>query len=232
MKRLLVAAVALVALAVPAQASAEVTIKLGSNKYGVEKYREVLYPDTFRIKGKTGTYRGPVALEVDDFPYDGGGEVATVETDENGEYVFPKVALRNNSKVRVRAGIEFSKTIELYVHPGVKLGYRTVSNGQRVKVSFTYIGHPGFAPPENNFFVYILIRGKDRVRRLSGPRSMTKIGDGRWRFADTLNLPRSRRVYRYFLLFCTRGLSASGYGRAYAIDRSCGKKAPDLGNGL
>ena len=210
----------LLALAVPAQASAVVTIKLGGPE---AKYREVLYPDPFRIKGKTGDYRGPVALEVDDFPYDGGGEIATVQTDDKGEYVFPKVVLDKNTKVRVRAGSEFSKTIELFVHPGVKFGMKELSRG-RVRPTFTYIGHPGFAPPPDAFYVYILKTHESKLRRLDGPASMTRIGDGRWRYRRVLREPASKRTYRYDLLYCTKGLSAAGYGRFWRIDRSCGDK--------
>ncbi|MDQ3935043.1 MAG: hypothetical protein M3340_10500 [Actinomycetota bacterium] len=231
--RRVVLIVTLLALAAPAQASAVVTIKLGSNGYQVQKYREVLFPDTFRVKGKTGDYRGNVTLEMDEYPFDGYGEpYATVHTNDKGEYVFPKVGPTRNALIRVRAGDELSRTMSLFVHPGVKLGYRTVSNGRKVRISFTYSGHPGFAPPQDSFYVYIVIQGRERVRRLGGARKLAQVGDGRWRFARTLDLPRSRREYRYSLLFCTRGLSANGYGRAYAIDRHCGERSPDLGDGI
>lgn len=224
LRRLLVLSL-LAALAVPAAADAEITLKIGSGKYAEQKYRETLYPRGFRLKGKAGDYRGPVTLEIDEFPYDGNFlDSATVNTNDKGEFVFPKVAPSRNAHLRVRAGYERSKPLSVFVHPGVKVSYRTVSNGQRVKISFTYIGHPGFAPPENAFFVYITINNR-KPRRLGGKRTLQKIGDGRWRFATTTDLPRSRREYRYWLTFCTRGLSAAGYGRVWPIDANCGKSS-------
>lgn len=217
-----------VALALPATASAEVTVKVGGSKY-----REVLYPDTFRVKGKTGTYRGPVTLEIDEFPFDGNYvDTATVNTDDKGEYVFPKIGPTRNALLRARAGGERSKPVSVFVHPGVKVSYRTTSSGQRVKISFTYAGHPGFAPPEKFLYAYIVKNNREPARRLGGKRPLTQIGDGRWRYAATTDLPSSRRGYRYFLVFCSPGLSAAGYGRAYAVDRHCGEKSFRLGSGL
>lgn len=220
--------VLVVALALPATASAEVTVKVGGSKY-----REVLYPDTFRVKGKTGTYRGPVTLEVDEFPFDGNyADAATVNTNDKGEYVFPKIGPSRNAYFRARAGGERSKPLSVFVHPGVKVNYRTTGNGLKVKISFTYSGHPGFAPPNQFLYTYIVRNGKEPARRLGGKRKLTQIGDGRWRYAATTDLPSSRREYRYFLLFCSPGLSAAGYGRAYAVDRHCGEKSFKLGSGL
>jgi hypothetical protein len=213
-------------LALPAVASAEVTVKVGGSKY-----REVLYPDTFRVKGKTGTYRGPVTLEMDEFPYDGNyADVATVNTDDRGEYVFPRIGPTRNARLRARiAGPERSEPLEVYVHPGVKHKERRVSQN-RDRVSFTYIGHPGFAPPADSFFVYMLKVGTKTLRRLGSARTMTRVGDGRWRYTGIVKLPATNEGYRYYTLYCTRGLSAAGYGRSWRIDRSCGDRFIDFPN--
>ena len=211
------------ALLVPATASAEVTIKVGSDKYRAEKYREQLYPGGFRIKGKTGDFRGQVQIEVDEFPYGSFVDGGTAATNDKGEYVFSKVAPTRNAMVRVRAGNERSKTIELFVHPGVKWKDSVTSKG-RLKVSYTYIGHPGFAPPSNAFFVYIKKTKESKLRRVGGPLSMTQVGDGRWRHQGTHDLPSSSRAYSFYTLFCTKGLSAAGYGRTWPIDSKCGQK--------
>jgi hypothetical protein len=207
------------ALVVPASASAAPTIKVGG-----DKYREVLYPDTFRIKGKTGDYRGLVTLESDEFPFEGNfADTATVSTNDEGEYVFPKIGPRRNTRLRVRAGGERSKSTTVFVHPGVKRKEKLVAD-YRVRVSFTYIGHPGFAPPADSFFVYLSRSDKPKqVFRLGSARTMTQVKDGTWRYTGIVKLP-SDRNYRYGLLYCTRGLSAAGYGRAYRIDRHCGEK--------
>ncbi|HEX8646921.1 MAG TPA: hypothetical protein VF715_08455 [Thermoleophilaceae bacterium] len=219
--------IVVLALALPATASAEVTLKVGGSKY-----REVLYPDTFRVKGKTGAYRGPVTLEIDEFPFDGNyADTATVNTDEEGEYVFPKIGPTRNALLRARAGAERSKPLSVFVHPGVKLSYRTTSSGRRVKISFTYIGHPGFAPPQRFIYAYIVKNNREPARRLGGKRALTQTGDGRWRYAATSDLPASRSGYRYFLVFCSPGLASGGYGRAYAVDRHCGEKSFKLGSG-
>jgi hypothetical protein len=224
-RRLLIAGL-LCALAAPATAGADVTIKVGQGKYQEAKYRETLYPQGFRIKGKTGAYRGQVSIESDEFPFEGNFTPAgTAQTNDKGEYVFPKVAPSRNARLRVRAGGELSKVLPVYVHPGVKVKYRTVSNGVRVKISFTYIGHPGFAPPENAFFAYIWINDRKPVR-LGGKRTLTQVGDGRWQYSATTDLPSSRKKYSYGLGFCTRGLAAAGYGRTYPIDKNCGNKRP------
>ncbi|HEX8054509.1 MAG TPA: hypothetical protein VF517_16090 [Thermoleophilaceae bacterium] len=213
------------ALVAPASASAEVTIKVGGSKY-----REVLYPGSFRIKGKTGTYRGAVKLEVDEFPFDGAyADGGTVNTTDKGEYVFPNVAPTRNARIRARAGSEVSKATTVFVHPGVKRKERLVADF-RVKVSFAYLGHPGFAPPADSFFVYMIKNREKRITRLGGARTMAQIGDGRWRFSGIVKLP-SGRNYKYGLLYCTRGLSAAGYGRFYRIDRSCGDKVIPFPNG-
>jgi hypothetical protein len=218
LKRLAVLTIA-GALIAPASASAEVTIKVGGSKY-----REVLYPDSFRIKGKTGAYRGPVTLEVDEFPFDGAyADGGTVDTNSKGEYVFPKVAPSRNARIRARAGNERSKHTTVYVHPGVKHTFKEIS-GNRMRLSFTYLGHPGFAPPQNAFYAYIAIRGESVLRRLHGPVAMQQIGDGRWRYRADLDEPERKRAYRYVVLYCTRGLSAAGYGRFWPIDTGCGKK--------
>lgn len=223
--RVLLGIVAL-ALALPSSASAEVTIKVGANKY-----REVLYPDTFRVKGKTGTYRGPVTLEVDEFPYDGNFQDSqTVNTSDEGEYVFPKVGPSRNARLRARiAGPERSKALEVYVHPGVKHKERRHSD-THIRVSFTYIGHPGFAPPADSFFAYMLKVGTKKLRRLGGARSMSQVGDGRWRHTGLARMPSTNEGYRYYILYCTRGLSAAGYGRFWRIDRSCGDRYIDFPN--
>lgn len=214
------------ALAMPAVASAEVTVKVGG-----DKYREVLYPDTFRVKGKTGTYRGPVTLEVDEFPFDGSyTDAATVNTDDKGEYVFPKIGPTRNAMLRARAGNERSKALSVFVHPGVKRKERRVSTN-RDRVSFTYIGHPGFAPPADSFFVYMLKVGTKTLRRLGSARTMTQVGDGRWRYTGIVKLPATKHGYRYYTLYCTRGLSAAGYGRFWRIDRSCGDRSIPFPNG-
>ncbi len=217
----------LLASIAPAGAGAAVTIKVGRDKYRSDKYREQLYPASFRIKGKTGDYRGPVTLELDEFPYDsfsGGAESSLMaETNDRGEYVFPSVGPTRNARVRVRAGEEYSKTIELYVYPGVKAREKELSR-DRVRVDFTYRGHPGFAPPDNAFFVYM---GRDHerfLRRLGGPFRMKQVGDGQWRFRGVFKEPDSRRAYRYGLAYCTRGLAEAGYGRLWPLDRDCGKR--------
>jgi len=162
----------IVALAAPtAAAEADVTISVGGGKY-----REILYPGAFRIKGKTGDYRGTVSLEADEFPFDGNYvRIGEVGTNSKGEYVFPQVALSRNTRLRASAGSETSKTTTVFVHPGVKWNFKTVSNRQKVKISFVYTGHPGFAPPENAFFVYIWINDRS-PRRLGGQRRLEQIG--------------------------------------------------------
>ena len=91
-------------------------------------------------------------------------------------------------------------------------------------MSFAYLGHPGFAPPANSFFVYLAKQGTKTLRRLGTARTMNQIGDGRWRFTGEVKLPSTKRGYRYNLLFCTRGLSDAGYGRVWPIDRGCGER--------
>ena len=207
------------ALAAPSTASAAVTVNVGG-----DKFREVLYPQTFRVKGKTGSYRGPVTLEIDEFPFDGSfTDTATVNTDSNGEYVFPRIGPTRNAHLRARAGGERSPALEVYVHPGVKIKEKRVSNN-RDSVSFTYLGHPGFSPPPNSFYVYLLKRGTKTLRRLGSARTMAQVGDGAWRYKGLAKLPTTKHGYRYSLLYCTRGLSAAGYGRAFRIDRSCGDR--------
>ena len=205
----------------PTQAGATVTIKVGSDEFEAQRYRERLYPGTFRIKGKTGDYRGPVTLEVDEFPFGAFVDGGTVNTNDTGEYVFPKVGPSRNAHIRVRAGGKVSKVITLYVHPGVKRKQRRVAQ-YRDRVVFDYIGHPGFAPPANSFFVYLGKTNERKLRRLGEARRMTQIADGRWRFDGVVKRPPGR--YGYYLLYCTRGLSAAGYGRFWRIDRSCGDK--------
>ena len=217
--RLVVVAL-VVALAAPAAASAAPTIKVGG-----DKYREVIYPGTFRIKGKTGTYRGPVTVEVDEFPFDGAfSDRGTVDTNDKGEYVFPAVNPTRNAQIRVRTAAERSKVTTVYVHPGVKRKETQLSR-DRVRVTFTYLGHPGFAPPRDSFFVYISRSDRGTVQRLGGPFAMSQVADGTWRFKRVLEEPSSSRAYSYALLYCTRGLSASGYGRVWTIDRHCGEKS-------
>ncbi len=220
LKRIAVA-VLLACCILPAHAGATVTIKVGSSKSETQESRERLYPGTFRIEGKTGDYRGPVTLEVDESPFDTSLDGETVNTTDKGEYVFPKVGPTRNARIRVRAGNEFSKVITLYVHPGVKAKNRPVVP-YRTRFVFDYIGHPGFAPPANSFFVYLHKTKERKLRRLGDARRMTQIANGRWRFEGIVKLPSGR--YRYHLLACTRGLSAAGYGRFWRIDRSCGDK--------
>ena len=215
----------LCALVLPATSEGAVTIKVGSGKFMEEKYRETLYPRGFRIKGKTGAYRGPVALESDEFPFDGNyARVGEVQTNSKGEYVFPKVAPSRNARLRAYAGTEISKPLSVFVHPGVKVKVRTVDDGLRVRIAFTYLGHPGFAPPEQAIFAYIWINDRGPVR-LGGKRRLTQVGDGKWQYAATTDLPSSRRKYRYGLGFCSPGLSAAGYGRTWPIDRACGERS-------
>ena len=217
---MLIVLMLVVACAFPASASATITVKVGG-----DKYREVLYPDTFRIKGKVDDYRGAMTLEVDEFPYEGSySPKESTPTDERGEFVYPQVALRRNSRVRVRAGSAVSNVVEVYVHPGVKHKMRQLSRG-RVRGTFTYYGHPGFAPPDKAFFVYIARTDDTKFRRLGGPYRMKQVGDGAWRFTGVFREPASRRRYSYVLAYCTRGLSAAGYGRFWPIDRGCGKSA-------
>jgi hypothetical protein len=223
LRRLVLLTVAF-ALVVPATASAEVTIKVGSGKFQEQKYRETFYPNGFRLKGKTGTYRGQVQLEVDEFPYEGtytdGGPAST---DDKGEYAFPKVVLRKNSMVRVRAGTERSKALQLYVYPGVSGKDRV--DGDDLVLTATYSGHPGWTPPTNpGFYIYILKRGDSKARRLGGARSMSQVKDGRWRFQGRANLPNSNRSYSFRTFFCIKGLTAAGYGRPWPIDANCGAK--------
>ena len=224
LKRLALVTVA-VALAVPATANAEVTIKVGDTGGQQDKYRETLYPNGFRVKGKTGSYRGPVTLEVDGFPYEGtySNYGPSVSTNDKGEYVFPDVVLGRNAKVRAVAGSERSKAIELFVHPGVRNRFKELSR-DRMRIDFTYIGHPGFAPPPNAFYVYIVFENRSGMRRFHGPATMQKIADGTWRYRKVLDEPVTRRATRYYVLYCTRGLSAAGYGRFWPIDVGCGKK--------
>ncbi len=222
LRRLLLLAL-LGALAAPATADAEVTIKIGKGRFQQQKYRETLYPRAFRVKGKTGAYRGPVTLEIDEFPFDGNFvDTATVNTNDKGEYVFPRIGPARNAHLRARASYERSRPLSVFVHPGYKFDYRTVSNGTRVKISLTYIGHPGFAPPQATY-IYIQINDRE-PRRLGGLRRLEQIGDGRWHYSATTDLPSSRREYRYWLGFCTRGLAASGYGRDWPGDRTCGNR--------
>jgi hypothetical protein len=205
-------------LVVPATSEAKVTLSVSG-----DKYRERLYPDTFRIKGTTGDYRGPVTVEVDEFPYDGAyADAGTVNTTSKGGYVFPKVGPSRNARVRVRAGSERSKSVAVFVHPGVKRKERRISN-DRFDVSFAYLGHPGFSPPADSFFVYLYKAGSKKLQRLGTARTMAHVGDGKWRYRGTVKIPK-KGSYRFGFAYCTRGLSASGYGRAYAIDRSCGDR--------
>ena len=212
------------ALALPATASAEVTIKVGSGRFQEQKYRETFYPNGFRLKGKTGTYRGAVQLEVDEFPYEGSfADAGTASTNAEGEYAYPKVVLRRNSMVRVRAGTERSKAIQLYVYPGVKGKDRV--DGDYLVLSATYTSHPGWTPPTNpGFYIYIVKSNDKKARRLGSARSMSKVGDGRWRFKGRANLPDSNRSYRFRTFFCIKGLTAAGYGRPWPIDAKCGAK--------
>jgi hypothetical protein len=182
--------------------------------------REPLYPDPITIKGMAPD--GPVVLEVDEFPYDDFVDYQTTVSDRT--YSFKKVILQKNSRVRVRAGGERSKKTTIYVHPGVKSKYRSVSGDTKVKISFTYLGHPGFAPPENAFYAYIFINDEPRARRFTGPRKLKQIADGTWRFAKTLDLPARSQNYEYSLVFCTHRLAELGYGKAYRVDRNCGDK--------
>lgn len=223
LKRVVLAALAL-ALLVPANASAEVTLKIGKGKYQQERYRETFYPEGFRLKGKTGDYRGTVALEIDGFPYEGSySDYATATTNDKGEYVFPNVVLGRNAMVRVRAGGERSKAIQLYVFPGIKWKQRVKGDYLHLTVTFTL--SPGWAPPEPDAaFVYILKDGEHRLRRLGGARRLTQVGDGRWRFAGRARLPYSRRSYRFSSFLCPRGMSAAGYGRPWPLDKGCGQK--------
>jgi hypothetical protein len=223
MRRLVLTAVA-VALAVPASASAEVTIAVGKGKYQEQKYRETFYPGGFRLKGKTGAFRGQVQLEVDEFPFGGFVDSGTATTNDKGEYVFPKVVLTRNSKVRVRAAGERSKTLDLFVHPGIKQSGNVSSDGRRYSFSWTYIGHPGFTPASNNSYVYIHKVKERKLRRIGGPVTMSQIADGRWRWKGKLTLPASKRTYEFYTYACTQGLSAAGYGRPWPLDQKCGQK--------
>jgi hypothetical protein len=223
LKRLTLVALAL-ALIVPASASAEVTIKVGKGKFHEEKYRETTYPNGFRLKGKTGSYRGPVALELDGFPYDGSYiDYASAATNDKGEYVFPNVVIGRNARVRVRAGSERSRTIELYLHPGLKWKDRV--SGDYLHLTVTFSMPSGWAPPEpGGFFVYMLKTKENRLRRLGGARTLVQVADGEWRYQGKARLPSSRKGYRFYTFFCNRGLAAAGYGRMWPIDRGCGKK--------
>jgi hypothetical protein len=213
------------ALLVPAAASAEVTIKVGKGKFLEEKYRETTYPNGFRLKGKTGSYRGPVTLELDGFPFEGSyTDYGTVNTNDKGEYVFPKVVIGRNAKVRVRAGSERSKAIELYLHPGLKWKDRVSGNYLHLTVTFSMPA--GWAPPEpGGFFVYMLKTSRgSKPRRLGKARTLVQVADGKWRYQGKARLPSSRKEYRFYTLFCNRGLAAAGYGRMWPIDRDCGRK--------
>ena len=205
-------------LALASPASAAVTIK--------PTKREPLHPEPIDVRGNAGDYRGPVVLELDEFPFDVYAESRVVDTNSKGDFVFKKWVLNMNSRIRVRAGTTYSKAVKVYVHPGVKFKYRTTSGGTKVKVSFTYVGHPGFAPPKKAFFLYIETNQpgqRGRVRRLGRKRAMKQVRDGWWRFEKTLDLPSSRSTYRYFIYACTRGLTKAGYGRSYLIDKRCGE---------
>lgn len=225
MPRRLVLLALVAALAVPASASAEVTIRVGTGKYQQQKFRESFYPEPFRLKGKTGAYRGQVQLEIDEFPYGSFTDAGTAPTDDKGEYVFPKVVLSRNAMVRVRAGNERSKAIQLYMHPGIKNSGSVSSDGRRLTYKFTYIGHPGFAPPSNASYIYIQKAKERKARRIGGPLSLTQVGDGRWTWKGTLKLPASSRPYRFYTYPCTKGLSDSGYGRPWPLDQKCGNKS-------
>jgi hypothetical protein len=164
-----------------------------------------------------------VQLEVDEFPYGSFVDAGTASTNDKGEYVYPQVALTRNAQVRVRAGNERSKTIQLYVHPGVKWKDRV--DGDYLNVTATYTAHPGWTPPTNpGFYIYILKTKENKLRRLGGARSMSQVSDGRWRFQGRANLPNSAKGYRFYTFFCIKGLNAAGYGRPWPIDRNCGAK--------
>ena len=213
------AAVLIGVLVLASPASAAVTIRTSE--------REPLYPKSITVRGNAGDHRGQVALELDEFPYDSYSESRVANTDSKGDYAFTKWVLNKNSRIRVRAGSTYSKVVTVYVHPGVKFKYRTTSGGAKVRVSFTYVGHPGFAPPKKAFYLYIETnqRGQSRrVRRMTGPRAMKQVRDGWWRFAKTFDLPSSPTEYRYFVYACTRGLTKAGYGRSYLIDKRCGER--------
>ena len=53
-----------------------------------------------------------MTLEADEFPYDGKyADVATVNTDDKGEFVFAKIGPSRNAQLRARAGGERSKPV-------------------------------------------------------------------------------------------------------------------------
>lgn len=222
--RFAVVALVVLGLLVPATASAEVTLVVGKGEFQEQRFRETFYPNGFRLKGKTGTYRGPVTLEIDGFPYEGTyTDYGTVSTNDKGEYVFPKVVLGRNAMARVRAGSERSKAIQLYVYPGIKQKVRV--KGDYLHLTHTLTLSPGWVPPDPNAaFVYILKGRENRLRRLGGARKLVQVGDGKWRFQGKARLPSSRKTYRFFTFLCPKGMSAAGYGRPWPLDQQCGRK--------
>lgn len=221
LRRLLLLAL-VCALAAPASAGAVVTIKTSKN------VRDIAYGDTVRVKGKTGTYRGPVTLEIDEFPYEGSYvDTATVGTNDRGEYVFPKVGPNRNARLRARiAGPERSKAIEVFVYPAVKFKQRRAgSNHDRVTLSMS--GPPGFVVPQDQLYIYLLKSGKRTYQRLGGARTMSHPRDGVYRYTGLARLPSTKHGYRYALYFCVKDPPA-GWGREFPEDRACGDRRIDV----
>jgi hypothetical protein len=214
LRRLLAVGIVL-AVAAPATADAAVTIKTSGDK------RDYQYPEKVRIKGKTGDYRGIVTLQTDEYPYDSFGQAAIVETDGKGEYVFPDVVFRKNSRVKVVAGSQTSKTIELYFHPGVKFKRRR-ADYDHDRVALTLTGHPGFTVPPDRLFIYMLKQGADAFQRLGRGRTMSQVRDGVWRYVGLARLPSSKHGYSYNMGFCVKDVP--GYGRPHPYDEGCGER--------
>lgn len=223
LRRLLLLAL-MCALAAPASAAAEVTIATGKN------VRDISYGDAVRVKGKTGTYRGSVTLEVDEFPYDGNYvDSQTVSTNDKGEYVFPKVGPNRNARLRARiAGPERSKAIEVFVYARAKLKRRQAdANHDYDRVTLSLSGPPGYTVPQDQLYIYMLKSGKRTYQRLGGARTMSNPRDGVYTYTGLVRLPSTKHGYRYGLYFCVKGAPA-GWGRDFPEQRACGEKRVDV----
>ena len=221
-KWLLAVGLLVVAMVVPATAGAAVTIKTSKNVRAIE------YGDAVRVKGKTGTYRGPVTLEIDEFPYEGDyRDTATVSTDDKGEYVFPRIGPSRNARLRARiAGPERSKAIEVFVYPVGRLKHRRADfDHDRVVVNIS--GPPGYTIPADKLYIYMLKDGSKTLQRLGGARTMSQVRDGAYRWVGLVRLPATKHGYRYSLGFCVKD-TPEGHGHTHPEDRACGERRIDL----
>ncbi|HEX8646924.1 MAG TPA: hypothetical protein VF715_08470 [Thermoleophilaceae bacterium] len=224
MLKLLLPIAVLVALLIPATAGAAVTIQTSKN------VRDIRYGDSVRVKGKTGDYRGPVTLEIDEFPYEGSYvDSATVSTNDKGEYVFPRVGPTRNARIRARiAGPVRSKAIEVFVYPADKFkSSRADFDHDRVSMSIS--GPPGFTLPPDKLYIYMLKRKSKAFQRLGGARTMTQSRDGVYRWKGLVRLPSSKHGYTYILVYCVKD-SPEGWGRPSPEQRACGERRINVRN--